>query len=48
MAEFRPVPDARGYAVPADVLAALGLQHMVRRRFTTPEQALAWVLIVRW
>lgn len=48
MTEFTPVPDSRGFALPSGVLAALGLAHMGRRRFTTPEQALAWVLTVRW
>ena len=48
MLNTSPVPDSRGYALPSEVLEQLGLAHMSRRRFLSPEQALAWVLTVRW
>jgi hypothetical protein len=48
MLNVTPVPADRGYALPLDVLAALGLEHMARRRFLTPSDALRFVLTVRW
>lgn len=47
MLTLSPVPAQGAYALPAAVLAPLGLES-IRRRFLTPGDALEWFLTAPW
>lgn len=47
MNALSPVHVQGAYALPADALAPLGLAG-TRRRFRSPEEALAWFLTAPW